>query len=92
MDDGEAPADDTLAKLGIHKNAKVQGMHEFAAAVVSRMLRTGEKRDRDLAEGLYRQQFSISDALPPLASYGLVVEIDAVREIIVRELGGVEVG
>ena len=65
---------------------KVNGMHELAAAVVQRAASTGDEKDFKFVESLYRMQFCVTDMLPPLASHGLLVEINFVRDLIRREL------
>ena len=53
--------------------------HDLAAALVA----NGET---EMAKGLYKQQFCIVDELPCLAASGLLVEINFVRELIVKKL------
>lgn len=66
----------------------VNGMHELAAAVIKRAATTGEQADKDLAEALFRHQYIVTDMLPPLASRGLLVEINLVRDVVLGELRG----
>ncbi|KAL1521482.1 hypothetical protein AB1Y20_021144 [Prymnesium parvum] len=47
----------------------VQGMHHVAAALV-------KSEEKQLLEGLYKQQHCMVDMLPVLASHGLLVEIN----------------
>ena len=77
-------------KNGRDKN--VNGMHDLAAALVARAEASGDKKDAELVEGVYRQQFCVTDMLPQLATYGLLVEINAVREVVLSAMssaGGV---
>ena len=57
------------------KKGTTQGLHELAAAIVSH-------GDLELAKGLFRHQFCCTDALPDLASRGLLVEVSFVRELL----------
>ena len=65
----------------------INGMHDLAAALVQRAETTKDPKDLKLVEGVYRQQFCVTDMLPPLASRGLLVEINAVREIVLSAIG-----
>ena len=77
----EADEDAAAAVDGIGgKKGTSQGMHDLAAALVA----NGEQ---EMAKGLYKQQFCIVDELPCLAASGLLVEINFVRDLILRELG-----
>ena len=60
------------------------GRDTLAAAVVQRMARTGDARDRQLCEGLFKQIFCMTDMLPMLASKGMLVEIGGVRDILLE--------
>lgn len=60
------------------KQGTTQGLHELAAALVGR-------GNLELARGLFKQQFCSVDVLPELASRGMLVEITAVRDLLLRE-------
>ena len=46
---------------------------------------SGAPQDAELVEGLFKQQFCIGDMLPPLASRGLIVEVNFVRELLLSD-------
>ena len=77
-DEGDDEAAAAVDGIGGKKGTS-QGMHDLAAALVA----NGET---EMAKGLYKQQFCIVDELPCLAASGLLVEINFVRDLIVKEL------